>query len=232
MLDVYLARSSPNSLKVKIYLEEAGLEYRLVPVSIGKGEQYKPEFLAISPNNKVPALVDHDPPGGGGPLELFESGAILLYLAEKTGRFQPAGLRARYEVLKWLFWQVGGLGPMAGQAGHFLVYAPEPIPYAMERYVKELARLYGVLDRHLAGCEYVAGDYGIADMACYPWVVSHEGHGQDLDAFPALKRWFTAVAARPAVQRAYVDQPDVYAGGRRHLSAEQRRNLFGQGKRA
>lgn len=231
MLDFYLAYSSPNSIKVRIFLEEAGLEHKLMLVDIGKGEQYKPEYLAISPNNKVPALMDHDPPGGGAPMVLFESGAILLYLAEKTGRFMPQDLRVRYEVLKWLFWQVGGLGPMAGQAGHFLVYAPEPIPYAIERYVKELARLYGVLDKHLAGREYVAGDYGIADMACYPWLVSHEGHGQRLADFPNLARWFESIRARPAVQRAYVHARDVYAGGRRHLSEEQRRNLFGQGAR-
>lgn len=229
MLDVYLATLSPNSHKVKIFLEETGLEHRLVTVDIGKGDQFKPEFLAISPNNKVPALVDHAPPGGGGPLALFESGAILIYLAEKTGRFNPAGLRDRFEMLKWLFWQVGGLGPMAGQAGHFLVYAPEPVPYAIERYTKELARLYGVLDRQLKGREYVAGEYGLADMACYPWIVSHEGHGQKLDDFPDLKRWFESIRARPAVQRAFTGVRDVYAGGRRHLSEQQRRVLFGQG---
>ncbi len=231
MLDFYLAYSSPNSQKVRIFLEEAGLEHKLMLVDIGKGEQYKPDYLAISPNNKVPALVDHAPSDGGAPISLFESGAILVYLAEKTGRFMPQDLRGRYEVLKWLFWQMGGLGPMAGQAGHFLVFAPEPVPYAIERYVKELARLYGVLDRHLAGREYIAGEYGIADMACYPWLVSHAGHGQDLAEFPNLARWFEAVRARPAVQRAFVHARDVYAGGRKHLSDEQRRNLFGQGPR-
>ena len=232
MLDFYLAYSSPNSQKVRIFLEEAGLAHRLMPVDIGKGEQYQPAYLAISPNNKVPALVDHAPVDGGAPITLFESGAILLYLAEKTGRFLPADLRGRYEALKWLFWQMGGLGPMAGQAGHFLVFAPEPVPYAIERYVKELKRLYDVLDRRLEGRDWVAGDYGIADMACYPWIVSHAGHGQDLAAHPNLQRWFDSIRARPAVQRAFVHARDVYAGGRKHLSEEQRRNLFGQGARA
>ena len=232
MLDFYLAYSSPNSQKVRIFLEEAGLDHRLMTVDIGKGEQYQPAYLALSPNNKVPALVDHAPVDGGAPITLFESGAILLYLAEKTGRFLPVNLRGRYEALKWLFWQMGGLGPMAGQAGHFLVFAPEPVTYAIERYVKELARLYGVLDRQLAGHDYVAGEYGIADMACYPWIVSHAGHGQDLAAFPNLKRWFESIRARPAVQRAFAQARDVYAGGRKHLSEEQRRNLFGQGARA
>ena len=230
MLDFYLAYSSPNSQKVRIFLEEAGVEHKLMLVDIGKGEQYKPEYLAISPNNKVPALVDHTPADGGAPLVLFESGAILLYLAEKTGRFLARDLRGREQALTWLFWQMGGLGPMAGQAGHFLVFAPEPVPYAIERYVKELARLYGVLDRHLAGREYIAGDYGIADMACYPWIVSHAGHGQILADFPDLTRWFGSIRARPAVQRAFVNAHDVYAGPRKHLSEEQRRNLFGQGK--
>lgn len=230
MLDFYLAYSSPNSQKVRIFLEEVGLEHKLILVDIGKGEQHKPEYLAISPNNKVPALVDHAPADDGAPLVLFESGAILLYLAEKTGRFLARDLRGREQALTWLFWQMGGLGPMAGQAGHFLVYAPEPVPYAIERYVKELARLYGVLDRHLAGREYIAGDYGIADMACYPWIVSHEGHSQVLADFPDLARWFESIHARPAVQRAFVHARDVYAGGRRHLTEEQRRSLFGQGK--
>src|SRR5262249_1335659 len=158
--------------------------------SLSKGEQFKPEFLAISPNNKIPAMIDHDPIGGDKPVVMFESGAMLLYLAEKIGRFIPNEIHGRAEVLTWLFWQVGGLGPMAGQIGHFNVHGAERIPYALDRYGRETARLYGVLDRRLAGRDYVAGDYSIADMACYPWIVPHKGHGQRLEDFPNLKRWF------------------------------------------
>ena len=155
--------------------------------------------------------MDHAPPDGGEPLALFESGAMLLYLAERRGALLPAGVRARADVMKWLFWQVGGLGPMGGQAGHFRVHAPQPVPYAIERYTREVARLYGVLDRRLAEREFIAGDYSIADIACYPWIVPHRGHGQDLDAHPHLKRWFDAVAARPATRRAYTHAHDPYA---------------------
>ena len=211
MLDVHYA-PTPNGLKVKLFLEESAIPHRIVPVSLNAGEQFRTEFLAISPNNKIPAIVDHAPADGGAPLALFESGAILLYLAEKTGRFLPHDARSRTIVTQWLFWQMAGLGPMAGQAGYFRVYAPEPVPFAVERYTKETKRLYGVLDRRLAQSEYVGGDeYGIADMACYPWIVPHAGHGQDLGVFPNVARWFDAVRARPATQRAYDGVVDVYA---------------------
>lgn len=224
MIDVYYW-GTPNGLKIKLFLEEAELPYRIIPVDIGKGEQFKPEFLKIAPNNRIPAIIDHDPAGGGAAISLFESGAILLYLAEKTGRFIPRDIRGRAQVLQWLFWQVGGLGPMAGQNGHFTQYAPEKLPYAIERYVKETNRLYGVLDRQLAGGEYIAGDYSIADMACYPWIVPHERHGQNLADFPHLKRWFDRIRERPACQRAYVDVQQSYS---RKMSDEERRILFGQ----
>src|SRR5262249_47599796 len=200
-----------NGHKLTMFVEEAELAYRVIPVSLSKGEQFMPEYLAISPNNKIPAMVDHDPPGGGPPVSLFESGAMLLYLAEKTGRFMPADLQGRTEVVKWLFWQVGGLGPMAGQIGHFNVYAPEKVPYAIERYTKETNRLYGVLNRRLADRAFIAGGYSIADIACYPWIVPHEAHGQDLDDFPHLKRWFETIAARSATVRAYGGSTDVYS---------------------
>jgi len=192
---------TPNGWKISIMLEEAGLPYRVIPVNIGRGEQFKPEFLAISPNNRMPAIVDPEPIGGGAPLSIFESGAILMYLAEKSGRFMPSDVRGRYEVLQWLFWQMGGLGPMAGQAHHFRQYAPEPIPYATERYTKEVNRLYGVMDRRLADREYLAGDYSIADMAAFPWVLPYERQGQRLEDFPNLERWFKAMRERPAVAR-------------------------------
>ena len=211
MLDVHYA-PTPNGLKVKLFLEESAIPHRIVPVSLNAGEQFRAEFLAISPNNKIPAIVDHAPADGGAPLALFESGAILLYLAEKTGRFLPHDARSRTIVTQWLFWQMAGLGPMAGQAGYFRVYAPEPLPFAIERYTKETRRLYGVLDRRLAQSAYVGGDaYGIADMACYPWIVPHAGHGQDLSAFPHVARWFADVGARPATRRAYDGVVDVYA---------------------
>ncbi|QHI97248.1 thiol:disulfide oxidoreductase [Xylophilus rhododendri] len=202
MIDLYYW-TTPNGHKISIFLEEAGLPYEVHGVNIGKNEQFKPEFLRIAPNNRIPAIVDHEPADGGAPLSLFESGAILMYLAEKIGRFLPADLRGRQEVSQWLFWQMGGLGPMAGQNHHFGTFAPEKIPYAIERYVKETARLYGVLDRRLADREFVAGDYSIADMAIYPWIVPHTRQQQDLADFPNLQRWFQAIAARPAVQRAY-----------------------------
>jgi GST-like protein len=227
MIDLYYW-PTPNGLKLTLFLEESGLPHRLHRVDIGKGEQFQPEFLKISPNNKIPALVDQDPPGGGGPLSLFESGAMLLYLAEKTGRFLPQDVRGRAQVLQWLFWQVGGLGPMAGQNGHFTVYAPEKVPYAIERYVRETNRLYGVLDRQLGKHAFVAGEeYTIADMAIYPWIVPHVPHGQDLDDFPHLRRWFQAVGSRPATVRAYEGVAPPYAG-RNAISEEERRILFGQ----
>ena len=226
MLDFYYA-ATPNGLKVRLFLEEAGLPHRAIPVSLGKGEQFKPAFLAISPNNKIPAIVDHDPAGGGAPLSLFESGAILLYLAEKTGRFLPADVRGRAEVLQWLFWQMAGLGPMAGQIGHFNVYAPEKVPYAIDRYTRETQRLYGVLDRRLEGREYIAGTFSIADVACYPWIVPHEAHGQRLEDFPHLARWFRTMAARPATVRAYQGVENAYAP-KQALSEQERQVLFGQ----
>ena len=219
---------TPNGHKVTLFLEETGLPYEILPVDIGRGEQFRPEFLAIAPNNRMPAIVDRAPADGGAPVSLFESGAILLYLAEKTGRFLPADLRGRVEVLQWLFWQMGGLGPMAGQNHHFVQYAPEKLPYAIDRYVNETNRLYGVLDRRLADRAFVAGDdYSIADMAAYPWIVPHERQGQDLADFPNLQRWFRAIAARPATIRAY----EV---GKRHqrreatMDEEAKRVMFGQ----
>lgn len=217
---------TPNGLKITLFLEEAGVAYRLHRVDIGKGEQFKPEFLAISPNNRIPAIIDQDPKGGGAPIPVFESGAILLYLAEKTGKFIPADLRGRVEVLQWLFWQVGGLGPMAGQNGHFNTYAPEKVPYAIERYTKETTRLYSVLDKRLADRPFVAGsEYSIADMAIYPWIVPHERHKQVIADFPHLKRWFDEIAKRPATLRAYAEINPSY---QKPMTDEERKILFGQ----
>ena len=202
MIDLYFW-TTPNGYKPLLFLEEAGLPHRMVPVDIGKGEQFDPDFLKIAPNNRIPAIVDHAPGQGSAPISIFESGAILLYLAEKTGAFLPKDLAGRNQTLQWLFWQMAGLGPMAGQNHHFAAYAPERIPYAIDRYVKETERLYGVLDRRLTTREFIAGDYSIADMASYPWIVPHRRQGIDLEAFPNVKRWFEAVAARPATIRAY-----------------------------
>ena len=202
MIDLYYW-TTPNGHKVTIFLEETATPYRIIPVNISAGDQFKPDFLAIAPNNRIPAIVDHDPAGGGEPIAIMESGAILQYLAEKTGQFLPHDLRGRTETLQWLYWQMGGLGPMAGQNHHFVQYAPERIAYAMTRYVNETNRLYGVLNRRLADREYVAGAYSIADMASYPWIVPHARQQQDLADFPHVQRWFDAIAARPAVVRAY-----------------------------
>ena len=191
---------TPNGWKVSIFLEEVGLPYNVVPVDIAAGDQFEEEFLKISPNNKMPAIVDHEGPDGG-PISLFESGAILIYLSEKTGQFFPQIPRERYEVLSWLMFQMGHVGPMLGQAHHFRGYAPEKIPYAIDRYTNEAARLYGVMDRHLSENDYFVGGYSIADVAIYPWLVSHERQGQDMNDFPNLYRWFEQVGARPAVQR-------------------------------
>lgn len=210
MIDLHYS-TTPNGLKVKLFLEEAGIAYRGVLLSLNRGDQFKPEFAALSPNNRIPAIVDHDPPGGGAPLAMFESGAIMLYLAEKTGRLIPADVRGRGDVLQWLFWQMSALGPMAGQAGYFRVYAPEPVPFAIERYTKEVTRLYGVLDQRLADREYLAGELSIADIACYPWIVPHAAHGQQLAAFPHLQRWFLSMQSRPATLRTYEGIEDVYA---------------------
>jgi GST-like protein len=217
---------TPNGHKITMFLEEAGLPYGIRPVDISAGDQFKPEFLAISPNNRMPAIVDHDPPGGGEPVSVFESGAILMYLAEKTGRFLPTDVRGRKAVLEWLFWQVGGLGPMAGQNHHFVQYAPEKIPYAMNRYVNETNRLYGVLDRQLAGRDYIAGEYSIADMACYPWIVPHERQQQNLDEFSNVKSWFERVRVRPATMRAY-QKGEPYMN-RPAVTEEGKKILFGQ----
>lgn len=227
MIDLYYW-PTPNGHKITIFLEETGLAYRLRPVDISKGEQFNPAFLAISPNNRMPAIVDNTPADGGAPIPVFESGAILMYLAEKTGRLLPADARGRARVMQWLFWQVGGLGPMAGQNHHFAVYAVAKIPYAIERYRNETNRLYGVLDRQLAGHAHVAGDdYSIADIACYPWIAPHEAQGQDLDDFPHLRRWFNMVRTRPAVTRAYAAGAP-YERRRVGFTAEERDILFGQ----
>ena len=220
--------TTPNGHKITIFLEETGLPYKIFPVNIGKGEQFKREFLAVSPNNRIPAMVDHDPPGGGAPITMFESGAILLYLADKTKRFIAQDLRGRTETIQWLFWQMANLGPMAGQNNHFSNYAIEKLPYAIDRYRNEVNRLYGVLNARLADRAYVAGEYSIADIAIYPWIVPYERQGQKLEDFPHLKRWFDAIKARPAVERAYAKAKEVNpnAGGIR--TAEERAILFGQ----
>ena len=214
---------TPNGHKITIFLEEAGLPYTIHKVDIGKGDQFKPEFLKIAPNNRMPAIVDTTPADGGAPISIFESGAILQYLAEKTGKFLPKDVRGRAETMQWLFWQMGGLGPMAGQNGHFNVYAPEKVPYAIERYTKETSRLYGVLNKRLADREFVAGAYSIADMASYPWIVPYENHKQKIEDFPHLKRWFESIRSRPAVIRAYAHQTE-----RKPMTEEERKVLFGQ----
>lgn len=218
---------TPNGHKITLFLEETGLPYTIHPVNIGKGEQFAPDFLKIAPNNRMPAIVDDEPADGGDPISIFESGAILLYLAEKTGRFLGPDLRTRVEQTQWLMWQMGGLGPMLGQNHHFNRYAPEKIPYAIERYVKETNRLYGVLDRRLEGRAFIAGDYSIADMAAYPWIVPHEAQGQNLADFPNVQRWFEAIRTRPATERAYALGEQVNASGG-EMTEEARRNLFGQ----
>ena len=218
---------TPNGHKITLFLEEAELPYRVVPVNIGKGEQFTPDFLKIAPNNRMPAIVDHDPADGGDPISIFESGAILLYLAEKTGRFGGETLRDRVEITQWLMWQMGGLGPMLGQNHHFSRYAPEKIPYAIDRYVKETSRLYGVLDRQLEGREFITGSYSVADMACHPWIVPYEAQGQRLEDFPNVQRWFEAIRARPATVRAYAKGAEVQ-GPPTEMTEEQRKILFGQ----
>lgn len=225
--------TTPNGHKVTLFLEEVGLPYRIVPVNISKGDQFKPEFLAIAPNNRIPAIVDHEPAGGGQPISLFESGAILLYLAEKTGKLIPQDLRGRASALEWLFWQMAGLGPMAGQNGHFNHAAPEKIPYAISRYERETARLFAVLDKRLDGREFVAGagrgEYSIADIASYPWTKGYARLNQNIEDFPNLQRWQAAIAARPATERAYalvdkINPPKPAAP----LTDEERRLLYGQ----
>lgn len=226
MIDLYYW-TTPNGHKITLFLEESGQPYTIHPINISKGDQFQPDFLKISPNNRIPAIIDHSPADGGDPISLFESGAILLYLADKTGLFIPQELRGRNEVLQWLFWQMGGLGPMAGQNHHFNAYAVEKIPYAIDRYVRETGRLYGVLNKHLADREFISGQYSIADMACYPWIVSHERQNQDLNNFPHLRRWFDAIADRPATRRAYRKAQEVNSQPSVHDEAS-RKLLFGQ----
>jgi GST-like protein len=210
-----------------MFLEEAGLDYTIHPVDISAGDQFKPDFLAFSPNNRMPAIIDRQPADGGDPITVFESGAILLYLAEKTGRFLPSDLRGRKTATEWLFWQMGGLGPMAGQNHHFGVYAPERIPYAINRYVNETNRLYGVLERRLAGRAFIANDdYTIADMACYPWIVPWKRQQQNLDEFPNLRRWFESVRERPGTVRAYAKGEPLAT--RPTVTEEGKKILFGQ----
>jgi GST-like protein len=227
MIDLYYW-TTPNGHKISIMLEEAKLAYRVKPINIGRGEQFDPEFLTIAPNNRIPAIVDHVPKDGGQPLSMFESGAILEYLADKSGLFLPAAGRERYIVLQWLHWQMGGLGPMAGQNHHFCHYAPQKIEYAIERYVRETNRLYSVLDQRLAQHTYVGGDdYSIADMAIYPWIVPWEKQGQTIDEFPDLERWFEMVKARPAVRRAYALVEEVNPQAGVQMDEQARKHLFG-----
>jgi GSH-dependent disulfide-bond oxidoreductase len=229
MIDLYYW-TTPNGHKITMYLEEAGLEYAIKPVNIGKGEQFQPDFLRISPNNRMPAIVDHAPADGGKPISVFESGAILLYLAGKTGQFLPRDLRGQVEALEWVMWQMGGLGPMLGQNHHFTQYAPEKIPYAIERYVKETSRLYGVLNKRLQGRKFILGaEYSIADMACYPWIIP-ERQGQDMADFPNLERWRQAIRARPATTRAYARAKEVNPNPPPVRSEAERKILFGQDK--
>ena len=224
---------TPNGFKISIMLEECGLPYKIVPVNIGTGEQFKPEFLKISPNNRMPAIVDHDPPGGGAPVSVFESGAILQYLAEKTGKFLPKDLRGKYEVLQWVNWQMGGLGPMAGQANHFNVYAPqfnpvEALKYGQDRYSNEVNRLFGVLNKRLADHEFVAGPISIADFAIWPWLVGFKNFRQNMDDFANLKRYFEkTMGERPAVQKGRKVGAELRPTPGINTE-EQRRILFGQ----
>jgi GST-like protein len=224
MIDLYYW-PTPNGWKVSIALEEMEIPYQLFPVNIGRAEQFDPDFLRISPNNRMPAIVDRDPDGGGEPISVFETGAILLYLGEKTGKFLPGDLRGRVEVTEWLMWQMGGLGPMLGQNHHFRSYAAEKLQYAIDRYTDEANRLYGVLDRRLEGRRYVCGEYSIADMACWPWIVPHELQGQNLDDFPNVKRWYDQMKTRPGVRRGFDVLRDVRKAG---MDEEAKRVLFGQ----
>ena len=223
MIDVFFWPTG-NGKKITIMLEECGLEYRIIPINIGKGDQYTPEFLAISPGNKMPAIIDHD--AEGGPITMFESGAILMYLAEKTGKLLPTDPHARFKVMQWVFWQIGGLGPMAGQAHYFLKYAPIKNEEGMRRFGDEVARLYGVMDKQLGKEEYLAGEYSIADISAWPWVFRYDWQGIDLNDFPNVKRWFDAVAARPAVERGAVVGQDLVDRSVQ-MSDEDKKLLFG-----
>jgi GSH-dependent disulfide-bond oxidoreductase len=223
MIDLHYA-PTPNGWKITIMLEECGLPYRVVPMQLGRGDQHKPEFLKLSPNGRMPAIVDHAPTDGGEPITMFESGAILIYLAEKSGRFMPADQRGRFNVMQWVMWQMGGLGPMLGQNGHFLLYAPEKIPYAIDRYSREAKRLYGVLDAHLGDSgDYIAGDYSVADMACFPWIMTHKAQGLTLDDFPNVKRWYALLRARPQVQAGLA----IGKAERKPMDEQARKIMFG-----
>ena len=224
MIDLYYA-PTPNGWKISIMLEELGVPYKVIPVNIRAGEQFRPEFLAISPNNRIPAIVDHEPADGCGPFSVFETGAILIYLAEKAGRFLPTDLRGRSTVIQWVMWQMGGLGPMLGQHGHFALYAPEKIPYAIQRYRDEAARLYHVLDVQLGKTgAFVAGDYSIADMACFPWTRTHRAQGFNLNDYPNIRRWYGEVRGRPQVQAGL----SVGKFDKQPFDEEARRNMFWQ----
>ncbi len=228
MIDVYYW-PTPNGHKITMFLEETGEPYKIVPINIGKGEQFQPDFLKFSPNNRMPALIDHKPKDGGAPVEIFESGAMLLYLAEKYGKFMPSDLRKRYDVIQWVMWQMGGLGPMAGQNHHFAMYAPEKLPYAINRYVNETNRLYGVLNKRLADRPFIAGEYSIADMMSYPWIVPWKRQGQNLDDFPHLRRWFDVIRERPATVRAYELTDKINPNAAIGINTdEQKKILFGQ----
>ena len=220
---------TPNGHKITLFLEEAGLPYTIKPVDIGKGDQFQPEFLAFSPNNKMPAIIDREPNDLGEPIGVFESGAILRYLADKTGRFGGTGARGKVEVDQWLAWQIAGQGPMTGQYGHFTTYAPERIDYAIDRYTREVQRLLGVLDRRLQGRAFIAGDqYTIADMAAYPWINPYTRAPLDLEPYPELRRWHASIAGRPATQRAYALTQQVNPNAGKPLTEEERKQLFGR----
>jgi GST-like protein len=227
MIDLHYA-PTPNGWKISIMLEECGLPYKVMPMQLGRGDQLKPEFLRLSPNGRMPAITDHAPADGGEAVSMFESGAILIYLAEKSGRFLPSDLRGRMDVLQWLMWQMAGLGPMLGQNGHFLLYAPEKIPYAIDRYTRETKRLYGVLDAHLGDREHIAGDYSIADIACFPWIMTHKAQGLTLDDYPNVKRWYALLRARPALQAGLA----VGKQERRPMDEQARKIMFGVDKPA
>jgi GSH-dependent disulfide-bond oxidoreductase len=223
MIDLYFA-PTPNGWKITILLEEAGLPYTVHQMQLGRGDQHQLEFLKLSPNGRMPAIVDRAPADGGEPVAMFESGAILIYLAEKSGQFMPQATRARFEVMQWLMWQMGGLGPMLGQNGHFLLYAPEKIPYAIDRYGREAKRLYGVLDGHLGeGRDYIAGEYSIADIACFPWIMTHKAQGLTLDDFSNIKRWYALLRARPRLQAGLA----VGKGARAPMDEQARKIMFG-----
>ncbi len=230
MIDLYYW-PTPNGWKISIALEEMGLDYRVVPVNIGKGEQFEPDFLKISPNNRMPAIIDQDPADGGEPISVFETGAILIYLAEKCGKFLPSDIRGRKEVIEWVMWQMGGLGPMLGQNGHFKFYAPEKIPYAQERYSTEVLRLFDVLNSRLEGRDYICGEYSIADMACWPWIITYKRQEIDLGEFPNIRRWYDNLKTRPALRRGYevgreLSKPTGKWSeeSRKHLTAQRRPN--------